>query len=63
MIGDGPRINAAELDFGEIHVNRGGGESVQGFHKDYRNSGLGGEDGKYGFEAYVESKTMYMQHS
>ncbi|WP_245391881.1 aldehyde dehydrogenase [Salinicola aestuarinus] len=51
-----------ELDFGEIYVNRGGGESVQGFHKGYRNSGLGGEDGKYGLEAYVKSKTMYVHH-
>ncbi|WP_423821278.1 aldehyde dehydrogenase [Salinisphaera sp. SPP-AMP-43] len=49
-----------DLDFGEIYVNRGGGESVQGFHKGYRNSGLGGEDGKYGLEAYVKNKTMYV---
>lgn len=49
-----------DLDFGEIYVNRGGGESVQGFHKGYRNSGIGGEDGKYGLEAYVKSKTMYV---
>lgn len=52
-----------ELDFGEIYVNRGGGESVQGFHKGYRNSGLGGEDGKYGLDAYVKSKTMYVHYS
>lgn len=52
-----------ELDFGEIYVNRGGGESVQGFHKGYRNSGLGGEDGKYGLEAYVKSKTMYVHYA
>tara|TARA_B100001079_G_scaffold266778_1_gene274460 strand:- start:2694 stop:4169 length:1476 start_codon:yes stop_codon:yes gene_type:complete len=49
-----------DLDFGEIYVNRGGGESVQGFHKGYRNSGIGGEDGKYGLEAYVKNKTMYV---
>ncbi|MCE3026158.1 aldehyde dehydrogenase [Salinicola sp. DM10] len=52
-----------ELDFGEIYVNRGAGESVQGFHKGYRNSGLGGEDGKYGLEAYVKNKTMYVHYS
>ncbi|WP_232825135.1 aldehyde dehydrogenase [Salinicola sp. RZ23] len=52
-----------ELDFGEIYVNRGAGESVQGFHKGYRNSGLGGEDGKYGLEAYVKSKTMYVHYA
>ncbi|WP_251976655.1 aldehyde dehydrogenase [Salinicola avicenniae] len=52
-----------ELDFGEIYVNRGAGESVQGFHKGYRNSGLGGEDGKYGLEAFVKSKTMYVHYA
>ncbi|WP_227875818.1 aldehyde dehydrogenase [Kushneria konosiri] len=51
-----------ELDFGEVYVNRGGGESVQGFHKGYRNSGLGGEDGKYGLDAYVKSKTFYVNY-
>ena len=50
-----------ELDFGEIYVNRTAGESVQGFHHGYRNSGLGGEDGKYGLEAYVKTKTMYVR--
>lgn len=47
-----------DLDFGEIYVNRGGGESVQGFYTGYRNSSIGGEDGKYGLKAYVNNKTM-----
>ena len=53
------RLNA-ELEFGEIYVNRGHGEMHQGFHNGYKMSGTGGEDGKYGFEQYLEKKTFYM---
>ncbi len=50
-----------ELEFGEIYINRGHGESVQGFHNGYKMSGTGGEDGKYGFEQYLEKKTFYVR--
>jgi lactaldehyde dehydrogenase / glycolaldehyde dehydrogenase len=49
-----------ELDFGEIYVNRESGEAPQGFHHGYRDSGVGGEDGQHGLEAYVETKTIYL---
>jgi lactaldehyde dehydrogenase/glycolaldehyde dehydrogenase len=48
------------LDFGEIYFNRPGGELVQGFHTGWGQSGLGGEDGKYGFDGYFRKKTMYV---
>ncbi|ANW95076.1 aldehyde dehydrogenase [Wenyingzhuangia fucanilytica] len=51
-----------ELEFGEIYVNRGHGEQHQGFHNGYKLSGSGGEDGKYGFEQYLEKKTFYIKH-
>lgn len=51
---------ATELNFGEIYVNRSLGEAPQGFHHGYGDSGLGGEDGKYGLEAYVRTKTIYL---
>ncbi len=51
-----------ELEFGEIYVNRGHGEQHQGFHNGYKLSGSGGEDGKYGFEQYLEKKTFYVRH-
>jgi len=54
------RLNM-ELEFGEIYVNRGHGELHQGFHNGYKMSGSGGEDGKYGFEQYLEKKTFYMK--
>lgn len=49
-----------ELEFGEIYVNRGHGEQHQGFHNGYKLSGTGGEDGRYGFEQYLEKKTFYV---
>lgn len=46
-----------EIDFGEIYVNRWYSESINGFHQRLRKSGLGGDDGKYGFEEYMASHT------
>jgi lactaldehyde dehydrogenase/glycolaldehyde dehydrogenase len=49
-----------ELKFGEIYVNKPGGDVVQAHHTGLRDSGLGGEDGKYGLEGYFQKKTMYV---
>lgn len=49
-----------ELHFGEIYFNRTCGELVQGFHTGWRQSGLGGEDGKYGLDGYFRKKTTYV---
>ncbi|MBB6431586.1 aldehyde dehydrogenase [Algisphaera agarilytica] len=49
-----------ELECGEVYINRGHGEQHQGFHNGYKLSGTGGEDGKYGFEQYLEKKTFYV---
>lgn len=51
---------SSELQFGELYINRPCGELVQGFHTGWKQSGLGGEDGKYGFDAYLQKKTMYV---
>ena len=40
-----------ELRFGEIYVNRPGGDAVHAHHAGMRDSGIGGEDGKYGIDA------------
>ncbi|MGM8228670.1 aldehyde dehydrogenase [Cellvibrio sp. ARAG 10.3] len=50
----------AEMEVGEIYVNRGIGEQHQGFHNGWKMSGAGGEDGKYGLEQYLEKKTVYL---
>ncbi|MHA3980508.1 aldehyde dehydrogenase family protein [Halovulum sp. GXIMD14794] len=49
-----------ELKFGEIYFNRANGEQVQGFHTGWNQSGLGGEDGKYGFDGYLRKQTTYL---
>lgn len=52
-----------DLQFGEVYVNRVGPESLQGFHVGYKNSGLGGDDGIHGLEAYLRKKTVYVNYS
>ena len=52
-----------ELEFGEIYVNRSHGEQHQGFHNGYKLSGTGGEDGRYGFEQYLDKKTSYIDYN
>jgi lactaldehyde dehydrogenase/glycolaldehyde dehydrogenase len=49
-----------ELHFGEVYVNRANGEAINGFHNGFKMSGLGGEDGKYGLEGYLQKKIMYV---
>jgi lactaldehyde dehydrogenase/glycolaldehyde dehydrogenase len=51
------------LAFGELYVNRPCGELVQGFHTGWKQSGLGGEDGKYGFDGYLRKQTTYVRWS
>jgi len=48
-----------ELDFGEIYVNRTLGESIHAHHAGYKESGIGGEDGKWGLLRYTQLKTAY----
>ena len=52
-----------ELEVGEVYVNRGMGEQHQGFHNGWKQSGFGGEDGKFGLEQYLEKKTVYMKEN
>lgn len=48
------------LKFGEIYVNRANGEQVHAFHNGWGQSGLGGEDGKYGFDGYSRKQSLYV---
>jgi lactaldehyde dehydrogenase/glycolaldehyde dehydrogenase len=54
---------AHEVDFGEIYINRANGESVQAHHAGFRESGIGGEDGKYGVLRYTQLKTVYHHYA
>lgn len=48
-----------ELQFGEIYINRTLGESVHAHHAGFKDSGIGGEDGKWGLLRYTQIKTAY----
>ncbi|WP_282077401.1 aldehyde dehydrogenase family protein [Epibacterium ulvae] len=48
------------LKFGEIYVNRANGEQVHAFHNGWGQSGLGGEDGQYGFDGYLRKQSLYL---
>ncbi|MFY0662594.1 MAG: aldehyde dehydrogenase family protein [Shimia sp.] len=48
------------LKFGEIYLNRANGEQVHAFHNGWGQSGLGGEDGKYGFDGYLRKQSLYV---
>lgn len=50
---------ANDLDVGEIYVNRSLGESVHAHHAGVKQSGIGGEDGKWGLLQYTHVKTVY----
>jgi len=51
-----------DVDFGEIYINKIGPEQLQGFHTGYRLSGMGGDDGPYGYERYLRRKTVYVHY-
>ncbi|MFB6143080.1 MAG: aldehyde dehydrogenase [Halorientalis sp.] len=50
---------ANDIEFGETYVNRTLGEALQGHHIGWKESGMGGEDGKYGVLKYTQLKTVY----
>lgn len=53
---------ADALHSGEVYINKVGPEQLQGFHGGYGLSGLGGDDGPYGFERYHRRKTVYLKY-
>ena len=51
------------MQCGELYVNRGPGESIHGYHTGWKQSGIGGDDGKHGLEHYLQRKTVYLKYS
>ncbi|SRR5581483_3326171 len=51
-----------DLECGELYINRGPGESIHGYHTGWKQSGIGGDDGKYGLEHYLQRKTVYLRY-
>ncbi len=51
------------LQVGTIFINRGIVGYIQGYHSGHKTSGLGGEDGVYGIEEYLQKRTVYLDYS
>ena len=51
-----------DLECGELYINRGPGESIHGYHTGWKQSGIGGDDGKYGLDHYLQRKTVYLRY-
>lgn len=54
---------ANELKFGETYVNREHFEAMQGFHAGWRKSGIGGADGRYGLEEFLQTHVVYFDYN
>ncbi len=48
------------LQVGTIFINRGIVGYIQGYHSGHKLSGVGGEDGVYGIDNYLQKKTIYL---
>ncbi len=53
---------ANEMESGELYINRQQGEAYQGFHAGWKHSGIGGDDGKHGLDAYLRTRVVYMKY-
>jgi lactaldehyde dehydrogenase/glycolaldehyde dehydrogenase len=51
-----------DLECGELYINRGPGESIHGYHTGWKQSGIGGDDGKHGLDHYLQRKTVYVRY-
>lgn len=50
-----------QLEVGTVFINQGITGYTHGFHNGHKLSGLGGEDGVYGLESYMQKRTLYMK--
>lgn len=50
------------LETGTIFLNSGIVGYVQGYHNGHKLSGVGGEDGAYGLEGYLQKRTVYQKY-
>ncbi|GAF04507.1 aldehyde dehydrogenase [Saccharicrinis fermentans] len=51
-----------EFQIGTIFINKQIVGYIQGFHSGHKKSGIGGEDGIYGIEQYLQKRTVYMDY-
>lgn len=52
-----------EMQVGTIFINHQIVGYIQGYHSGHKTSGMGGEDGVYGIEGYLQKRTVYLDYS
>ena len=52
---------ANELEDGETYINRFNFEAMNGSHSGWKESGIGGDDGRHGIEEYLNTHVIYLQ--
>jgi len=50
------------IESGELFVNRKQGEAYHGYHAGWKQSGIGGDDGKHGFEEFFKTRIVYIDY-
>ncbi len=50
----------SSMQVGTIFINRGIVGYIQGYHSGHKHSGMGGEDGIYGIEGFLQKRTIYL---
>ncbi|SFC76103.1 lactaldehyde dehydrogenase / glycolaldehyde dehydrogenase [Microbulbifer thermotolerans] len=50
----------SRLEVGTVFVNKQIVGYIQGYHSGHKRSGIGGEDGVYGIEGYLQKRTVYL---
>jgi lactaldehyde dehydrogenase/glycolaldehyde dehydrogenase len=51
------------LQVGTVFLNQGMSGCMQGYHSGHKLSGLGGEDGEYGLQGYLQKRTVYLHYN
>ncbi|MCL5247710.1 aldehyde dehydrogenase [Cellulophaga sp. 20_2_10] len=51
-----------EFEIGTIFINKQIVGYIQGHHSGHKKAGIGGEDGVYGIEQYLQKRTIYMSY-
>ena len=50
------------MQVGTVFVNKMISGYIQGYHSGHKRSGIGGEDGVYGIEGYLQKRTVYFNY-
>ncbi|MBD1390146.1 aldehyde dehydrogenase family protein [Neiella sp. HB171785] len=53
---------AKKMEVGTIFINRQIVGYIQGYHSGHKQSGVGGEDGIYGIEGYLQKRVLYLSY-